>query len=173
MPAGSLQMGYTIRIENAIAIAHDLKKQGKNIVFTHGAFDLFHAGHSLFLNKSKKEGDVLIVGVDADKNIKQYKSLLRPVISENHRLEVITNHLATDSAFLINEAKSVNTSFYIELYKALEPSIITLGKKSHAHKNFEAREKATKELGAEIKEVDAEVTSTTKIISSIVNIYSK
>lgn len=164
-------MGYLINIDTAIKVSQDLKKQGKNIVFTHGAFDLFHAGHSLFLNKSKKEGDILIVGIDPDKNIKKYKSRLRPIINEKHRVEIVANHMATDFTFLIDEVDNINSHFYIEFYKAIKPSVITLGQKSFANVDLSEREKEVGKFNAEIRKLDAEVTSTTKIISSIVNSY--
>ena len=165
-------MGYLINIDTAINIAHDLKSQQKNLVFTHGAYDLFHAGHSLFLNKSKKEGDILIVGVEPDSNVKKYKSYLRPIINQKHRGEIVCNHKAVDFVFMVDELDDVISQYYIDLYKCIKPKIITLGKKSHAKTDFRLKKNSVNYFQGDIKEIDTEVTSTTKIISSIVNRYS-
>ena len=41
-------------------------KLGDRIVYTAGAFDLFHVGLLDFLEKAKKEGDYVIVGLHTD-----------------------------------------------------------------------------------------------------------
>ena len=41
-------------------------KPGDRIVYTAGAFDLFHIGLLDFLEHVKKEGDYLIVGLHSD-----------------------------------------------------------------------------------------------------------
>ena len=53
-------MGYYLKQKTIVDVAHQLRILNKKVVFTHGTFDLFHAGHSYFLNQSKKEGDILI-----------------------------------------------------------------------------------------------------------------
>jgi rfaE bifunctional protein nucleotidyltransferase chain/domain len=48
--------------------ASDLREslKGKRAVFTNGVWRLFHAGHSWLLDWAKKQGDVLVVGVNDD-----------------------------------------------------------------------------------------------------------
>lgn len=169
------KVGYFLRTETIIDVAHQLKAQGKKVVFTHGAFDLFHAGHSLFLEKSKEEGKVLIVGVDSNYNIKRYKNVLRPIIDQKQRVDIISRHNSVDFVFLIDEMVDIDpehfTNFYTSLYKALEPTTVTLGKKSQANTELDNREKELTYAGTKFKKLDTEVTSTTKIITSILNIY--
>ncbi len=52
-------------------VTEDLKHQNKKIVFTNGCFDILHAGHVDYLNKSKELGDVLVVGLNSDSSIKR------------------------------------------------------------------------------------------------------
>ena len=70
-------------------ITLDLKKKGKRIVMTHGAFDLFHRGHLDLIQKSSLKANFLIVGVESDENISNYKNILRPIIDEDSRVEII------------------------------------------------------------------------------------
>ena len=44
-------------------------------VYTIGCFDQFHKGHNILLNKMKKEGEILIVGVHDDASIEKLKNL--------------------------------------------------------------------------------------------------
>jgi len=48
--------------------------QRKNIVvYTVGVWDMFHIGHLKLLKAAKALGDILIVGVNTDELVKQYK----------------------------------------------------------------------------------------------------
>ena len=61
--------------EEIIKIAEQLKKEGKIIVTTNGAFDLLHYGHIKLFEYAKQQGDVLIVGLNSDESIKKYKTI--------------------------------------------------------------------------------------------------
>lgn len=71
------------------ALVARLKKQGKKIVTTNGAFDLFHVGHLRFLENVKKHGNVLIVGLNTDTSIRKRKGASRPIIPLKHRMEIL------------------------------------------------------------------------------------
>lgn len=120
-------MGHLISLNTTLQLITDIKNSGRKIIFTHGAFDLFHAGHSLFLNESKKEGDVLIVGIDSDQNVKRYKSVKRPIINEFHRAEVVKNHDSVDFAFIYDPDTDNLDDFYLKLYKLINPDTLTMG----------------------------------------------
>ena len=52
-------------------LVEELKKQNKTVVFTNGCFDILHVGHLRYLNEAKRQGDVLIVGVNSDASVKR------------------------------------------------------------------------------------------------------
>ena len=58
------------------------------IVFTSGSWDMFHVGHLNILERSKKLGDILIVGVSTDELIMDYKGIL-PIIPFEERLRIV------------------------------------------------------------------------------------
>jgi len=73
-------------IEN---FAVDLRRQGLRIVTLNGSFDLLHAGHLYILHQAKLQGDVLIVALNSDSSIRQYKGSNRPIITLAHRLSMM------------------------------------------------------------------------------------
>ena len=84
-------------------IAEDLKQQGKTIVTTNGAFDMFHANHVYLLQEAKKQGDVLIVGLNSDVSVKKYKSKDRPIINQTDRSKIIAALECVDYVVIFDE----------------------------------------------------------------------
>ncbi|MCX7988855.1 MAG: D-glycero-beta-D-manno-heptose 1-phosphate adenylyltransferase [Thermodesulfovibrio sp.] len=97
-----------------------LKKDGKKIIFTNGCFDIIHAGHIRYLKEAKSLGDVLVVGLNSDKSIKQIKPL-RPINSENERAEVLASLEMVDFVTLFDEETPYN------LIKLLQPDVLVKG----------------------------------------------
>ena len=48
-----------------------LRAAGKRIVFTNGCFDLMHAGHATYLEFARRQGDVLVVGLNTDASVRR------------------------------------------------------------------------------------------------------
>jgi len=60
----------------------------KDIVYVAGAFDLIHYGHVRFLEKAKKLGDILYVGLVTDEGIVQAKGH-GPILNYSERLKML------------------------------------------------------------------------------------
>ncbi len=67
-----------------------LRSEGKKIATLNGSFDLLHAGHLHMIFEASQVADVLIVALNSDASIKQYKSPLRPIIPLEGRLEMMS-----------------------------------------------------------------------------------
>ncbi|MDH5714965.1 MAG: adenylyltransferase/cytidyltransferase family protein [Candidatus Aminicenantes bacterium] len=67
-----------------------LKEEGKVIVLANGCFDLIHVGHIRYLKGAKALGDVLVVGVNSDRSVKQIKDENRPLMSQDERAEIVS-----------------------------------------------------------------------------------
>ena len=81
-----------------------LKKQrGKSIVFTNGCFDILHIGHIKYLNAAKAKGDILIVGLNADKSVRLLKGKNRPVTPQRERAEILAALACVDFVVIFNE----------------------------------------------------------------------
>lgn len=60
-------------------------KSNDRIVYTAGAFDLFHVGLLDFLEQAKKQGDYLIVGLHSDPVVNRYKGQNYPIMNVHER----------------------------------------------------------------------------------------
>ena len=143
-----------------------LHHSGKSIALTNGSFDLVHSGHVNYLNEAKKMADYLIVGVNSDKSVKQYKSDKRPIISQNQRAFLIDNLKSVDYVVIFEETtadkliEKVKPDFYIKGGDYTEETL----PETATVKNF----------GGKIKFIKmTEGCSTTNIINKILDIYAK
>jgi len=71
------------------AWAESLRSQKKKIATLNGSFDLLHAGHLQILFEASQVADKLIVALNSDQSIKQYKSPKRPIIPLEYRLQMM------------------------------------------------------------------------------------
>ena len=69
------------------------------IGYTQGVYDMFHIGHLNLLNHAKEYCEHLIVGVNADELVKEYKHKT-PVINEMERAEIVRNIKAVDEVVI-------------------------------------------------------------------------
>ncbi len=85
------------------------------VIITFGTFDLLHIGHINMLNKCKKYGDKLIVGVSSD-NLNYKKKNRYPIFKQKDRIEIIKNIKCVDEVFL--EESLEEKENYIRNHKA-------------------------------------------------------
>ena len=97
------------------------RNAGKRIVFTNGCFDILHAGHISFLRTARKQGDLLIVGVNSDRSIRRLKGQDRPVNQEADRLMVLSELTSVDYVVLFDQETPVR------LIKAICPDVLVKG----------------------------------------------
>jgi rfaE bifunctional protein nucleotidyltransferase chain/domain len=100
---------------------HALKGGGKKIVFTNGCFDLLHIGHVRYLEAARAEGDVLVVGVNSDRSVRQIKRPGRPIVPENERAEVLASLACVDFVTLFDEPDPLVT------IRSLTPDVLVKG----------------------------------------------
>lgn len=81
----------------------DNKRLGERIVFANGCFDILHVGHMRYLEGAKKEGDILVVGVNGDASVCGLKGPGRPILDERARALLVAATRAADYVVLFNE----------------------------------------------------------------------
>ncbi len=79
------------------------KANEKKIVTLNGSFDLLHAGHLHILEEAKRQGDVLLVGINSDASVKRYKGESRPLIPEQYRAQMLLALRAVDFVHIFDE----------------------------------------------------------------------
>ncbi|ULQ57810.1 D-glycero-beta-D-manno-heptose 1-phosphate adenylyltransferase [Flavihumibacter rivuli] len=95
---------------------------GKKIAFTNGVFDIIHRGHIFSLSQAAQEGDVLIVGVNADASVKRLnKGPERPINDQDSRALVLASMVMVDAVVIFEEDTP------LELIKAILPDVIVKG----------------------------------------------
>lgn len=66
-----------------------LRERHKKIAFTTGTYDMIHIGHGRYLALARSLGDVLVLGLNSDSSVKQYKGPSRPILEERKREEML------------------------------------------------------------------------------------
>jgi len=110
-----------IEKNNLEKIIAELKKNNKKIVFTNGCFDIVHAGHIDYMEKAKKLGDVLFVGLNSDASVKKIKGSKRPVVEERYRSRLLEGLSSIDYIAVFNEDTP------LELIKKVKPDVLVKG----------------------------------------------
>ena len=75
--------------ENLPHVIKKLKESGKTIATLNGSFDLLHAGHLQIIYEASKQAEILLVALNSDFSIQQYKGQDRPIIELFHRLSMM------------------------------------------------------------------------------------
>jgi|TARA_B100001971_G_C18164059_1_gene523120 rfaE bifunctional protein nucleotidyltransferase chain/domain len=96
--------------EEISKLVDELKFKGKIIVTINGSFDILHLGHLHILEEAKQQGDILIIGVNSDNSVREWKKLMnnkdwskRPYNNEKNRTELLTGFECVDFVTIFNE----------------------------------------------------------------------
>ena len=92
---------------NLASLSDGLRKEGKKIVTTNGCFDILHVGHVRILEAARRQGDVLIVGINSDESVRKLKGPSRPINAESDRAEVLLNLRSVDYVTVFGEQTPV------------------------------------------------------------------
>ena len=76
---------------------------GRSVVLTNGTFDLLHVGHVRALEGARGQGDVLVVGVNTDRSVRNYKGPGRPIVPEDERAELLACLACVDVVTFFDE----------------------------------------------------------------------
>lgn len=79
------------------------RRRGERIVLTNGCFDMLHVGHVRYLKAAHAEGDVVVVGVNADSSVAELKGSGRPILSEAARAALVAGLEAVDYVVIFDE----------------------------------------------------------------------
>ncbi|MEE9332956.1 MAG: adenylyltransferase/cytidyltransferase family protein [Granulosicoccaceae bacterium] len=92
----------------------------KTIVYTVGTFDLLHVGHLAILERCRKLGDIVVVGVASDSVVASYKPN-EPVIPLIQRQEML------EALRCVDRVRPYHTLEYVSACKELNVDIFVVG----------------------------------------------
>jgi D-beta-D-heptose 7-phosphate kinase/D-beta-D-heptose 1-phosphate adenosyltransferase len=102
-------------------VLQKLQSQGKKVVFTNGVFDLLHLGHVTYLQEARKQGDLLVVGLNSDASVRRIKGPLKPLLPLAERAEMLLALSCVDYVTFFEEDNPFN------VIKTLQPDVLIKG----------------------------------------------
>jgi D-beta-D-heptose 7-phosphate kinase/D-beta-D-heptose 1-phosphate adenosyltransferase len=141
------------------------RKMGKKLVFTNGSFDILHAGHVEYLDFARKQGDLLIVGVNSDDSVRRYKGPKRPINPEQDRARVLAALESVDFVVLFDEDEPA------VLIGELQPDVLVKGADWGHY--ISGRDVVEKRGGAVVLAQMVPEKSTSKVIERVLDAYGK
>ncbi len=111
--------------------------------YTQGVFDMFHIGHLHLINAAAAQCEKLIVGVNSDALVEEYKNK-KVVISDVDRAEIIRNLKSVD------RVEIVNTLDKEELYHRYHFDAVFIGDDWKGNERWKQTERDLQPLGAEV-----------------------
>ena len=118
----------------------------KKVVLVTGCFDVLHQGHKAFLKAAKKQGDILIIGLESDKRIKKLKGKNRPINSWRKRAKNLAKIEEIDDIFPLPE-KFDSLRDHLKLLQLIKPNVLALSENTPYIKE---KKKLIKKIGAKL-----------------------
>lgn len=141
-------MGEIVPIGKISTFIRKLKKEGKFICLVGGCFDILHPGHVIFLEKAKKEGDLLVVLLENDQKVRQLKGLNRPVHTQQERALILASLNCVDLVVMLPNMDKEKE--YDQIIQEINPNVIAATAGDLAN-NYKKR--SAKLVGAKLKYV--------------------
>ncbi len=118
----ALEQGAKVgELGDVLARVRQWRDRGERIVFTNGCFDLLHVGHVTYLERARRHGHRLVVGLNTDRSVRTLKGPERPLIGEQDRARVLAALAAVDAVVLFDAETP------IELIRAIRPDVLAKG----------------------------------------------
>ncbi|WP_133510614.1 D-glycero-beta-D-manno-heptose-7-phosphate kinase [Candidatus Thiosymbion oneisti] len=108
-------------LEEAQAQVRRWQAAGERVVFTNGCFDLLHVGHVTYLERARRYGHRLVVGLNADASVRRLKGPERPLIGQEDRARVLAALATVDAVILFDQDTP------LALIEQLRPDVLAKG----------------------------------------------
>ena len=162
-------------LKNKLLLLDDLAEKvakfqatGKTVVQSHGVFDLIHPGLTKHLTSAKKQGDILVVTVIRDKDVRRGSG--RPIFPDKLRAENVASLEYVDYVCIVND------EIPFECVKKIKPDIFAKGqaykeRDRKIHQKIFAEEREYNFGKSRIYETDGFSFSSSQIINNLLDVY--
>ena len=113
------------------------------IGYTQGTFDMFHIGHLNLLHQASELCESLIVGVNRDQLVSEYKHKV-PVVNEHDRAAIVAELRCVDKVVLCNTLSKTDA------WQQLHFDAVFIGNDWKGNERWKQTETDLKPLGAEV-----------------------
>jgi rfaE bifunctional protein nucleotidyltransferase chain/domain len=151
-----------VGLEELSQRSKQLRAAGKKLVATNGCFDLLHAGHVRYLQAARALGDLLAIGLNGDRSVRELKGKGRPVTGERDRAEVLAALQCVDLVTIFPEMRAT------QFIGASHPAIYVKGGDYSPETLNEEERALLSEIGAQIRFIPFEAGySTSRLLEQI------
>jgi rfaE bifunctional protein nucleotidyltransferase chain/domain len=153
-----------IGLEQLSERSKQLRAAGKKLVATNGCFDLLHVGHVRYLRAARGLGDLLVVGLNGDRSVRELKGRGRPIVAEHDRAEILAALQCVDLVTIFPEMRAT------QFIAASHPAIYVKGGDYSSGTLNEEERALLEKIGAEIRIIPFEAGySTSRLLEQICN----
>lgn len=114
-------MGKVVTPDAMVRQARRIQRERGLVVFTNGVFDLLHFGHVSYLQKARRHGHALFVGINSDRSTRRLKGRTRPLAGIADRMGVLAALACVDYVTHFDEDTPA------ELIARIKPDVLTKG----------------------------------------------
>ncbi|HEX4209472.1 MAG TPA: bifunctional heptose 7-phosphate kinase/heptose 1-phosphate adenyltransferase [Candidatus Binataceae bacterium] len=97
------------------------RREGRRIVFTNGCFDLLHAGHLQLIGFARRQGDLLVVGLNSDRSVRELKGPGRPINGAVDRARMLAALELVDHVVVFDDSRAE------KIVRAVRPDVLIKG----------------------------------------------
>jgi L-threonylcarbamoyladenylate synthase len=105
-----------------------LRRGSIKVVLVTGCFDILHSEHQKFLQKSKEQGHILIVGVEPNSRVQKLKGSKRPINKDQIRIKNLKKLELADHIFILPQDFGQEKK-RLSLLKKINPDILAISSK--------------------------------------------
>lgn len=113
------------------------------IGYTQGTYDMFHIGHLNLLRQAKEQCERLIVGINSDKLVQEYKNKT-PIVNEQDRMEIVKELRCVDDVLLCDTLKKTT------MWQKIHFDAIFIGNDWKGNARWQQTERDLAPLGADV-----------------------
>jgi rfaE bifunctional protein nucleotidyltransferase chain/domain len=151
-----------VKLEQLSKQCDTLRSAGKKIVATNGCFDLLHVGHVRYLQAARTIGDVLAVGLNGDRSVRELKGAGRPITTEADRAEILAALECVDLVTIFPQTRAT------QFIAAARPALYVKGGDYSSETLNEQERALLNEIGADIRLIPFETGySTSALVEQI------